>query len=60
MATPPISTISSASDIDRTPRGGADRRDRIAKERRRRAELIAEQQRRRQAWPAANYEPPSF
>jgi hypothetical protein len=37
-----------------------DRRDRIAKERRQRAELIAEQQRQRQAWLAANYEPPPF
>jgi hypothetical protein len=37
-----------------------DRRDRIAKERRQRAELITEQQRQRQAWLAANYEPPPF
>jgi hypothetical protein len=37
-----------------------DRRDRITKERRQRAELIAEQERQRQAWLAANYEPPPF
>ena len=38
-----------------------DRRDRIAKERRERTELIAEEhQRRRQAWRAATYEPPPF
>ena len=37
-----------------------DRRDRIANERRERTQLIAEQERQRQAWLAANYEPPPF
>ena len=37
-----------------------DRRDRIANERRERTELIAEEERQRQAWLAANYEPPPF
>jgi hypothetical protein len=37
-----------------------DRRDRIIAERRQRTELIAEQERQRQAWLAANYEPPPF
>ena len=37
-----------------------DRRDRINQERRERTELIAEEERRRQAWLAANYEPPPF
>ncbi|MDV3124427.1 HNH endonuclease [Mycobacterium sp. 21AC1] len=37
-----------------------DRRDRIAAERRERAEIIAEQQRQHRAWLAANYEPPPF
>jgi hypothetical protein len=37
-----------------------DRRDRINAERRQRTELIAEQERQRQAWLAANYEPPPF
>ncbi|KMO69628.1 hypothetical protein MCHLDSM_05967 [Mycolicibacterium chlorophenolicum] len=37
-----------------------DRRDRIAQERRRRLELNAEQERQRQAWLAATYEPPPF
>ena len=37
-----------------------DRRDRINQERRRRTELIAEEERQRQAWLAANYEPPPF
>ena len=37
-----------------------DRRDRIAKERRERTELIAEEARKRRAWLAANYEPPPF
>jgi Domain of unknown function (DUF222) len=37
-----------------------DRRDRINQERRQRGELIAEQERQRQAWLAANYEPPPF
>ena len=36
------------------------RRDRINQERRQRTELIAEEQRQRQAWLAANYEPPPF
>ena len=35
-----------------------DRRDRINAERRERTELIAEEQRQRQAWLAAKYEPP--
>ena len=38
----------------------ADRRDRIVQERRERAGLIAEEERQRQAWLAANYEPPPF
>ncbi len=37
-----------------------DRRDRIANERRQRADLIAEQERQRQAWQTATYEPPPF
>jgi hypothetical protein len=37
-----------------------DRRDRINAERRERTELIAEEERQRQAWLAANYEPPPF
>ncbi|MGE2719885.1 HNH endonuclease signature motif containing protein [Mycolicibacterium celeriflavum] len=37
-----------------------DRRDRIKAERRQRAELIAEEERQRQAWLAANYQPPPF
>ena len=37
-----------------------DRRDHIAQERRERTELIAEEERQRQAWLAANYEPPPF
>ncbi|MGX9790229.1 HNH endonuclease signature motif containing protein [Mycobacterium sp. MMS18-G62] len=36
------------------------RRDRINAERRQRTELIAEEERQRQAWLAANYEPPPF
>lgn len=35
-------------------------RDRIKAERRQRAELIAEEERQRQAWLAANYQPPPF
>ena len=38
----------------------ADRRDRIVQERRERAGLIAEEERQRQAWLAANYQPPPF
>ena len=37
-----------------------DSRDRINAERRERTELIAEEERQRQAWLAANYEPPPF
>ncbi|MDA4106517.1 hypothetical protein MHOL44478_04460 [Mycobacterium holsaticum DSM 44478] len=37
-----------------------DRRDRITAERRQRSELIAEEERQRQAWLAANYQPPPF
>jgi hypothetical protein len=37
-----------------------DRRDLINAERRERTELIAEEERQRQAWLAANYEPPPF
>jgi hypothetical protein len=37
-----------------------DRRDRINAERRQRTELIAEEERQRQAWLAKNYEPPPF
>lgn len=37
-----------------------DRRDRIARERREREELNAQEARERQAWLAANYEPPPF
>jgi Domain of unknown function (DUF222) len=37
-----------------------DRRDRINQERRERTELIAEEERQRQAWLAANYQPPPF
>jgi hypothetical protein len=37
-----------------------DRRDRINAERRERTELIAQEEEERQAWLAANYEPPPF
>jgi hypothetical protein len=37
-----------------------DRRDRITNERRQRTELIAEEERQRQAWLAANYQSPPF
>ena len=37
-----------------------DRRDRINAERRQRTELIAEEERQRQAWLATNYQPPPF
>jgi hypothetical protein len=37
-----------------------DRRDRITRERRQRAQLIAQEEQQRQAWLAANYEPPPF
>ena len=37
-----------------------DRRDRINAERRQRTQLIAEEEQQRQAWLAANYEPPPF
>jgi Domain of unknown function (DUF222) len=37
-----------------------DRRDRINAERRERTELIAQEEQQRQAWLAANYEPPPF
>jgi Domain of unknown function (DUF222) len=37
-----------------------DRQDRINAERRQRTELIAEEERQRQAWLAANYQPPPF
>jgi hypothetical protein len=37
-----------------------DRQARITAERRQRSELIAEQNRQRQAWQAANYQPPPF
>ena len=37
-----------------------DRRDRINAERRERTELIAEEERQRQAWLAENYQPPPF
>jgi len=37
-----------------------DRRDRINRERRKREELIAEQQRQKQAWITANEQPPPF
>jgi hypothetical protein len=40
--------------------GDQDRRDRINQERRQRTELIAEEERQRQAWLAVNYEPPPF
>jgi hypothetical protein len=36
------------------------RRERIKAERRERTELIAEEERQRQAWLAQNYEPPPF
>ncbi len=37
-----------------------DRRDRIVRERREREEINAQEERERQAWLAANYEPPPF
>lgn len=37
-----------------------DRRDRITKQRREREQLIADEEQQRQAWLAANYEPPPF
>jgi hypothetical protein len=45
---------------DRRDRINQERRDRINQERRERTELIAEEERQRQAWLAANYEPPPF
>jgi hypothetical protein len=66
----PISDIPPALDIQGTDRSAMmprrkqtrdqDRRDRINAERRQRTELIAEQERQRQAWLAANYQPPPF
>jgi hypothetical protein len=63
----PIPPALQAPDTDRTammPRRKQtreqDRRDRINQERRQRTELIAEEERQRQAWLAANYEPPPF
>jgi hypothetical protein len=63
----PIPPALQAPDTDRTammPRRRQtreqDRRDRINQERRQRTELIAEEERQRQAWLAANYEPPPF
>jgi hypothetical protein len=44
----------------RTHTRAQNRRDRITAERRQRTELIAEKERHRQAWLAANYEPPPF
>ena len=59
-----------AIDVPETDRGvmmptrkqtrDQNRRDRIAQERRERTELIAEEERQRRAWLAANYEPPPF
>jgi hypothetical protein len=37
-----------------------DRRNRINQERRERTELIAQEERQRQDWLAANYQPPPF
>jgi hypothetical protein len=63
----PIPPALQAPDTDRTammPRRKQtreqDKRDRINQERRERTELIAEEERQRQAWLAANYEPPPF
>jgi hypothetical protein len=36
------------------------RRDRINAERRQRTQLIAQEEQQRQAWLAANYQPPPF
>ena len=44
----------------RTQTREQNRRDSINAERRQRTELIAEEERQRQAWLAANYEPPPF
>ena len=44
----------------RTQTRDHDRRDRITAERRQRIELIAEEERQRRAWLAANYQPPPF
>jgi hypothetical protein len=44
----------------RTQTRDQDRRDRITAERRQRIELIAEEERQRRAWLAANYQPPPF
>jgi hypothetical protein len=44
----------------RTQTRDQDRRDRIAAERRERSELIAEEERQRRVWLAANYQPPPF
>jgi hypothetical protein len=44
----------------RTQTREQNRRDRINAERRERSELIAEEERQRQAWLAANYQPPPF
>jgi hypothetical protein len=63
----PIPPAPQAPDTDRSammPRRKQtreqDRRDRINQERRQRTELIAEEERQRQAWLAANYQPPPF
>jgi hypothetical protein len=44
----------------RTHTRAQDHRDRINAERRERGELIADEERQRQAWLAANYQPPPF
>jgi hypothetical protein len=56
----PPDTDRSAMMPRRTQTRDQDRRDRINAERRQRTELIAEEERQRQAWLAANYQPPPF
>jgi hypothetical protein len=58
-AVPPESDRSAMMPRRRQTRD-QDRRDRITAERHQRAELIADQERQRRAWLAANYEPPPF
>lgn len=66
----PTGTITTSTPIDGVGRTAMmpmrkttreqDRRERVKQERRRRLELNAEQERQRQAWLAATYEPPPF
>ncbi len=60
-ATPPVTSPDRVAMMPRrTKTRDQDRADRIKQERRRRLEINAEQERQRQAWLAATYEPPPF